>query len=170
MQLSLNTAHSNYNHYFVSACSATGLVEGETEKLKYNDRLNIFDRIGLHFIVKKLAKKFKSINKEIQADILSLEAIDISNTKAFSILVEKHQAIVRILDKLCAFNELINSNTFSEPTKELHSELVEFFNLLKNLELKLRLKLFPDRNEVIFTYDELQELKSAFKGLEIVDC
>lgn len=170
MQLTLNTGQFNYNHYFVSACSATGLVEGESEKKKYNDKLNIFDRIGLHFIVKKLAKKFKSINQEIQADITSFETTDISNTKTFDFLVEKHQSIVKILDKFCAFDELVNSNSFSEPTKELHSELVDFFDLLKKFELKLRVKLFPDRNEVVFTYDELQELKNAFKGLELEDC
>lgn len=79
-------------------------------------------------------------------------------------LVKRHTSTKQILDSIYALK--IDRIKPSPKNEELFNALNAFIDVAKQLEMKLRIAAYPERNYIPFTYDEMREMKEAMKDWE----
>lgn len=129
-------------------------------KIQNNNGIDIFTKVKLYLECKNISKKISDTNNELKKNLDLL----ISSFKNESIenIKSEHTSLKSKLDYFISNHQ----NKFSGYwfTKSLDKPVKELVSTLKEVEMHLRANAYPERNEVLLTYDELKELSEAFSG------
>jgi hypothetical protein len=122
--------------------------------------------LNLYFVSRHIAYKLNKINQTLLPKVE--EEI---KTKSAEELIETHQFIKSCLDlihskKFRTRNSNTNINHPSWLIKPLIKPVMEFIDVMKQVELKYRISAYPERNQIVLTYDEMRELSELTKGWE----
>lgn len=126
--------------------------------------MSLSERVLDFFIIKSLTKKITRLNDELSNGLPSF-SINVSDPNVFESFVSIHSSMIDTLDKFSSLEHRIKKIE-SESIKTLANETIRCINLLKEYELKIRVLLYPERNEVLLTFDELKELSELQKDWE----
>ncbi len=128
----------------------------ETDSSQNDIGESFIDKIIAFFSIRHLNKKIQKINAEFASKIETGVLKNETDTDRKR-LEKTHEEIVKFLKKTNDFPS-VNKSNLPDNIQHLHENICEFINLAKKMEMKLRIELYPDRNEITLTYDELREL------------
>ena len=104
---------------------------------------------------------FSFLNKKAIDLKLSIQKSILTNTVSKEKLIRNHTSTVQIIEKLYS---KLDGRLATE--KLIMPSIIKVLNTIKEIELIQRVGAYPERNEVVLTYDELKELSAALKDFE----
>jgi len=125
------------------------------EERSDSNNTDVFSYFWLYLTSLHLARKANAVNKELKNMVEDFDRYIKALSKEDAI--EHHSAIKAALDKddwhILTFPKHWSINPMIDP-------LTKMVSYIKLLEEKYRQYAYPERNEILFSYDELRELNS----------
>lgn len=114
-----------------------------------------------YFNLKRLNNKLKGFTLDFENIIKDLEN---------SVLVDSHNKTKESLDKLLSILSLVNHKSrILYIFNPLRHQINISASLISEMELILRLKLYPEQNEIQFSYAELKEFRESLNSFSTDD-
>lgn len=152
----------NFSWFDYRIRSASVWIDAEKSDISFRP----LDKFLEFFTIKHLLKKLHESQKEIEENISSLNKADINEGLKME-YANTHKNLLKLLDKVYFMKKSFETSHLSNGTsKQLADALLSCINVLMQYEFAIRLKVFPERNVVPLSYEELKELRDCYKGWE----
>lgn len=147
---------SNYNPSFWNtklAGASTFICDDINSSFSVDIIGSWIEKYTIRRLTNQLVRETERINKILSSSITTPLTEDKIKAGA-----KAHKGLIELLDKFCIVEKIDISNIDNKSVLDLYNTTIEFFDSLKKLEQKMRVDLWPEDNELLFTYDELKDL------------
>jgi hypothetical protein len=155
-----------YNNYFQPQLGETysriALVWMQEEPKMHKPKFGVLDNLLCFFSTRRLSKKLDVFTEYV---LYRVKNFDVSFAKlSQEEMANMHRDTKQMLDIITSLG--VHKIKPTHKTAHLSVSLNSFLDAAKEIELKMRVAAYPEKNTVLFTYDELAELAEAMKGFE----